>query len=79
VLYSTPGRIDWNNMYASHRGVDEVDKGQYDAVAETSFVTGCSMMVKKVFGKIGFLDRGVHIWKTWILFTGKTNGIYIAL
>ena len=58
VLWYAGGIIDWNNMYASHRGVDEVDKGQYDAVAETSFVTGCSMMVKKeVFEKIGFLDE----------------------
>ncbi len=58
VLWYAGGIIDWNNMYALHRGVDEVDKGQYDAVAETPFITGCSMMVKKeVFKKIGLLDQ----------------------
>lgn len=58
VLWYAGGVIDWNNMYASHRGVDEVDTGQYDNVEETSFVTGCSMIVKKeVFEKIGLFDE----------------------
>lgn len=58
VLWYAGGLIDWKNMYASHRGVDEVDEGQYGAVEETPFITGCSMMVKKeVFEKIGLLDE----------------------
>lgn len=58
VLWYAGGLIDWKNMYASHRGVDEVDNGQYDRIQETSFVTGCSMMVKReVFEKIGLLDE----------------------
>lgn len=58
VLWYAGGLIDWKNMYASHRGVDEVDNGQYDRTQETSFVTGCSMMVRKdVFEKIGLLDE----------------------
>lgn len=58
VLWYAGGHIDWNNMYASHRGVDEVDRGQYDEPEETEFITGCSMMVKReVFEKIGILDE----------------------
>ncbi len=58
VIWYAGGLIDWQNMYASHRGVDEVDKGQYDKTEETLFVTGCSMMVKReVFEKIGVLDE----------------------
>lgn len=58
VLWYAGGLIDWNNMYASHRGVDEVDCGQYDKIDETAFVTGCSMLVKReVFEKIGLLDE----------------------
>ena len=58
VLWYAGGLIDWENMYASHRGVDEVDNGQYDAVGETSFVTGCSMMIRReVIEKIGFFDE----------------------
>lgn len=59
VLWYAGGTIDWRNMYASHRGVDEVDHGQYDAVCETQFVTGCSMMVRReVFERIGLFDEG---------------------
>ncbi|MDP1721735.1 MAG: glycosyltransferase family 2 protein [Candidatus Gottesmanbacteria bacterium] len=58
VIWYAGGFIDWENMYASHRGVDEVDKGQYDKTEETLFVTGCSMMVRKeVFEKIGLFDE----------------------
>lgn len=58
VIWYAGGLIDWDNMYASHRGVDEVDHGQYDRVEEIPFVTGCSMMVRKeVFEKIGLLDE----------------------
>lgn len=58
VLWYAGGVIDWNNMYAAHRGVDEIDHGQYDEKQETPFVTGCSMMIrKKVFDDIGLLDE----------------------
>ncbi len=57
VLWYAGGLIDWGNMYASHRGVDEVDHGQYDKSQETEFITGCSMMIKReVFEHIGVLD-----------------------
>lgn len=47
VLWYAGGIIDWNNIYGSHRGVDEVDNGQYDNEEETPFVTGCSMMITR--------------------------------
>ncbi len=57
VIWYAGGKIDWRNVYASHRGVDEVDRGQYDQAAETEYVNGCLMLVKKeVFEKIGLLD-----------------------
>lgn len=57
VLWYAGGMIDWNNVYGSHRGVDEVDKGQYEKTEETDFATGCCLLVKReVFEKIGFLD-----------------------
>lgn len=63
VLWYSGGVIDWANMYASHRGVDEVDHGQYDAMGQTPFVTGCSMMVKRdVFEKIGLLDDRYYLY-----------------
>jgi len=57
VIWYAGGIIDWNNVYASHRGVDEVDLGQYDTPAQTDFVNGCLMLVKReVFEKIGLFD-----------------------
>lgn len=57
VFWYAGGLIDWPNMYASHRGVDEVDHGQYDTVEDTPFVTGCSLVAKRaVIEKIGVLD-----------------------
>ena len=42
------------NMYAWHRGVDEVDFGQFDRAQETGFVTGCCMLVsRQTYQKIG--------------------------
>ncbi len=63
VFWYAGGRIDWSNMYASHRGVDEVDAGQYDEVMETPFVTGCSMMIRRdVIEQIGFLDDKFYLY-----------------
>lgn len=41
VIWYAGGEIDWNHVQAAHRGVDAVDKGQYDEFTETGFVTGC--------------------------------------
>jgi len=63
VFWYAGGLVDWDNMYASHRGVDEVDHGQYDTEEDTSFVTGCSMMIKRsVFDRIGMLDDRFYLY-----------------
>src|SRR3989338_8798435 len=41
------GILDTKNVIAKHRGVDEVDKGQFDAVQETDFATGACFLIKK--------------------------------
>jgi len=57
VIWYAGGKIDWDNIYATHRGVDEVDRGQYETQVETEYVNGCLMLIKKeVFEKIGFFD-----------------------
>lgn len=63
VFWYAGGVIDWANMYASHRGVDAVDNGQYERLEQTPFITGCSMMVKRgVFEKIGLLDDRFYLY-----------------
>lgn len=63
VFWYAGGLVDWANMYASHRGVDEVDRGQYDKVEPTSFITGCSMMIRRaVIDRIGLLDDRYYLY-----------------
>jgi GT2 family glycosyltransferase len=63
VIWYAGGKIDWANVYASHRGVDEVDQGQYDELARTHFVSGCAMFVRRsVFEKIGLFDPKVYLY-----------------
>lgn len=63
VIWYAGGKIDWRNMYASHRGVDEVDHGQYEKTISTEFVTGCSMMISRaVFERIGKLDDAYYLY-----------------
>lgn len=63
VFWYAGGLVDWDNMYASHRGVDEVDRGQYDTEEETVFVTGCSMMIRRnVLARIGMLDDRYYLY-----------------
>lgn len=58
VIWYAGGLIDWENIYCSHRGVDEVDNGQYNTEIETDFATGCCMFIKKeVIEKSGFLNE----------------------
>lgn len=57
VIWYAGGVIDWDNVIAKHRGVDEVDSGQFDKAQETNFASGACMLVKReVFEKVGLLD-----------------------
>ena len=58
VIWYAGGIHDWNNVYASHLGVDEVDHGQFDGVRTTDFVTGCLFIVRReVLERVGFFDE----------------------
>ncbi len=58
VIWYAGGEIDWENCIGKHRGVDEVDSGQFDKQTETDFATGCSMLIKKeAIEKTGLLDE----------------------
>lgn len=63
VFWYAGGQVDWDNMYASHRGVDEIDHGQYDNIEETPFITGCSFVVRRsVIEKVGMLDDPYYLY-----------------
>ena len=55
--------MDWKNVIGFHRGVDEVDRGQYDQIEKTDFASGCCMLVKReIFEKVGFLDEKFFLY-----------------
>lgn len=63
VIWYAGGKVDWQNVLASHRGVDEVDRQQYDRTEETDYVNGCLMLIKReVFEKIGLLDKKYFLY-----------------
>lgn len=63
VLWYAGGTIDWNNCLGIHRGVDEVDAGQYQRQEETGFATGCAVLItREVFEKIGLYDEEYFLY-----------------
>jgi len=57
VLWYAGGEIDWNNIILFHRGVDEVDRGQFEVQEQTVFVTGCCFLTTpKIWKKLGGFD-----------------------
>lgn len=58
IIWSAGGLIDWQNVYGANRGVDEVDRGQFNTLEETDFATGAAMFVRfDVIKDIGMLDE----------------------
>lgn len=63
VFWYAGGVTDWKNVFTIHRGVDEVDKGQYDKVEKTTFITGCLMAYdKSVIEKLGHWDESYFLF-----------------
>jgi GT2 family glycosyltransferase len=63
VIWYAGGNMDWNNVYGSNHGVDEVDKGQFDKVDTTDFATGCCVIFPaNVLQKVGLLDEKYYLY-----------------
>lgn len=63
VIWYAGGKIDWANVLATHRGVDEVDTGQYEELAKTAYISGCSMFIRSaVFDKCGLFDSKFYLY-----------------
>jgi GT2 family glycosyltransferase len=58
IIWYAGGRIDWNNIYGSNVGVDEIDKNQYSAATKTDFATGaCVFCRAETLKKIGLFNE----------------------
>lgn len=46
-----------------HLGIREEDRGQYDEVCETGYVTGCSLLAKReMIEEVGLLEEGLFLY-----------------
>lgn len=63
VIWYAGGFTDWDNITSVHKGVDEVDNGQYDKTGPTDFATGCCMLFKReVLEKVGLFDERYFLY-----------------
>ncbi len=63
VFWYAGGFMDWANVFSRHRGVDEVDNGQYDTSERMDFATGCCMFIpKNVLEKVGMFDEELFLY-----------------
>lgn len=77
VIWFAGGVIDWNNIYCSHKGIDEVDHGQYDQISQPDYLTGCCLFINsKLINKIGLLDENYYLYledADYSIRTSKSN------
>ncbi|HYK07964.1 MAG TPA: glycosyltransferase family 2 protein [Candidatus Eisenbacteria bacterium] len=63
VFWFAGGYMDWANIFSRHRGVDEVDTGQYDNTEKVDFATGCCMCIPRdVLEKVGLFDEKLFLY-----------------
>ncbi len=63
VIWYAGGIIDKNNVYTSHKGVDEIDVGQFEIPQETDSASGACMIIRKeVFKKVGLLNEKYFLY-----------------
>lgn len=63
VIWYAGGKIDWNNIYTPHIGVDAVDNDQYNNIFETDFISGCCVLLpRQVIEKVGMLNIDLFMY-----------------
>lgn len=63
VIWYAGGRCDLALAHTSHRGIRERDRGQYRAVEETGYLTGCCLLATaEAWRSVGPLDDGYFIY-----------------
>lgn len=64
VIWSAGGYIDWPNVYGHNRGIDEVDRGQYDQpLTNLEFATNCCVLIKSTcIKKVGLMPDDYFVY-----------------
>lgn len=62
-IWYAGGNISWWQGWLSHRGIREIDAGQYQKDEPTDFITGCCILAKRnVIETIGVFDESYFIY-----------------
>lgn len=63
VLWYAGGIFDWENIIGKHRGVDQVDHGQWDLEEQTDYATGCALLIPfSVMKKVKGFDNNYFMY-----------------
>lgn len=63
ILWYAGGLEDKKDVYGWHKGVDEVDLGQFDQLEQTHFATGCCMLIStESYKKVGAWDEKYFLY-----------------
>lgn len=63
IIWYAGGKFDWSFVGNKHRGIDEVDHGQYDQVIESGIFSGACVLIKKeVLEEIDGLDEKYFLY-----------------
>lgn len=64
VIWSVGSAIDWNNIYGSNLGIDEVDHGQFDSPCQNmEFLSACCLLIKsEVLSKTGPISEDYFMY-----------------
>ena len=63
ILWYAGGSVDWNHATTTHRGVDEIDQGQFNVEEKTGFITGClTCFDKATLDIVGFWDENYFLY-----------------
>lgn len=57
-IWYVGGFINWHKFLAWNKGNKEIDRGQYNEIVETEYITGCAMLInKKIIEQCGMLPE----------------------
>jgi GT2 family glycosyltransferase len=63
LLWYAGGEISFWTGTMRHRGIREADRGQYGTATETSYATGCCVLVsRELIARVGQLDESFFIY-----------------